>query len=166
MGVKFTQLIITHVLLIQITYIHRFPALNVIWTRTVTSALGKLLNCLWCFLKIYTDKNYTQPPVSTVAPNVNSGYIIIPLLYILQKMCFNCFVFCYVLCPQRLHLFRIVRDASGLQKLFHPAIPDGRTWSKFGEHGEHGKDGKHQPDDLKGNRRLLKEKSKPTFVDV
>jgi len=23
---------------------------------------------------------------------------------------------------------------SGLQKLFHPAIPDGRTWSKFGEH--------------------------------
>ena len=37
-------------------------------------------------------------------------------------------------------------------------IPDGRTWSKLGEHeehgghrehGEHGKDGKHQPDDLK-----------------
>ena len=33
--------------------------------------------------------------------------------------------------------------------------PDGRTWSKLGEHGEHGeygkhgKDGKHQPDDLK-----------------
>ena len=22
-----------------------------------------------------------------------------------------------------------------LQKFFHPAIPDGRTWSKFGEHG-------------------------------
>ena len=53
--------------------------------------------------------------------------------------------------------------------MFHPAIPYGRTWSKFnllhvlligehgvhgenigehgvhGEHGEHGKDGKHQP---------------------
>ena len=37
-------------------------------------------------------------------------------------------------------------------------IPDGRTWSKLGEHeehgghrehGEHGKDGKHQPDDMK-----------------
>ena len=24
---------------------------------------------------------------------------------------------------------------AGLQKLLHPAIPDGRTWSKFGEHG-------------------------------
>ena len=34
----------------------------------------------------------------------------------------------------------------------HPAIPDGRTWSRLGEHGEHGengKDGKHQPDNLK-----------------
>ena len=39
-------------------------------------------------------------------------------------------------------------------------IPDGRTWSKLGEHeehgghrehGEHGKDGKHQPDDLKNS---------------
>ena len=44
---------------------------------------------------------------------------------------------------------------SGLQKLFYPAIPDGRTWSNFGEHGEqrerreHGKDGKHQQDGLK-----------------
>ena len=37
-------------------------------------------------------------------------------------------------------------------------IPDGRTWSKLGEHeehgghrehGEHGKDGKHQLDNLK-----------------
>ena len=59
-------------------------------------------------------------------------------------------------------------DEPGLQKLFHPAIPDGRTWSKFGEHGqhgEHGKDGKHQPDDSKVTRRLLKEKSKLTFVD-
>ena len=35
-----------------------------------------------------------------------------------------------------------------------------------GEHGEHGKDGKHQPDDSKVTRRLLKEKSKLTFVDV
>ena len=51
---------------------------------------------------------------------------------------------------------------SGLQKLLHPAIPDGRTWSKFGEHG---KDGKHQPDDSKV-RRPLKEKSKLTFIDV
>ena len=37
----------------------------------------------------------------------------------------------------------------------YPAIPDGRTWSNFGEHGEqrergeHGKDGKHQQDGLK-----------------
>ena len=44
---------------------------------------------------------------------------------------------------------------TGLYKLLHPAIPDGRTWSKLGEHeeqrerGEHGKDGKHQPDDIK-----------------
>ena len=30
----------------------------------------------------------------------------------------------------------------GLYKLFHPAIPDGRTWSKFGEHGQ---DGEHDP---------------------
>ena len=43
--------------------------------------------------------------------------------------------------------------SSGLYKLFHPVIPDGRTWSRLGEHwvhrvhGEHGKDGKHQPDD-------------------
>ena len=32
----------------------------------------------------------------------------------------------------------------GLHKLWDPAIPDERTWSKFGEHGEHGKDGKRQ----------------------
>ena len=37
----------------------------------------------------------------------------------------------------------------GLQKLWNPAIPDGKRWSKFGEHGEHVKDGKHHPDDLK-----------------
>ena len=36
--------------------------------------------------------------------------------------------------------------------ILHSAIPDGRTWSKLGEHEEHkergeqGKDGKHQPD--------------------
>ena len=35
---------------------------------------------------------------------------------------------------------------TGVQKSFHPTIPDGSTWNKFGargEHGEHGKDGKH-----------------------
>ena len=40
---------------------------------------------------------------------------------------------------------------AGLYKLFHPAILDGRTWSKLGghgEHGEHGEHGKHQPDNL------------------
>ena len=30
---------------------------------------------------------------------------------------------------------------TGLQNSFHPAIPGGRTWSKFGEHGDHGKHG-------------------------
>ena len=41
---------------------------------------------------------------------------------------------------------------SGLHKLFHAAIPDGRTGSKLGEHGEHrerrehGKKAKYQPD--------------------
>ena len=34
----------------------------------------------------------------------------------------------------------------GLYKLCHPAMPDRRTWRKYGENG---KDGKHQPDDLK-----------------
>ena len=38
---------------------------------------------------------------------------------------------------------------AGLYKLFHPAILDGRTWSKLGEHREHGIDGKHQPHALK-----------------
>ena len=40
---------------------------------------------------------------------------------------------------------------SGLYKLFHTAIPEGRTWSKLGEHEEHRqyKGGKHQPGDLK-----------------
>ena len=40
----------------------------------------------------------------------------------------------------------LTRLAAGVQKSFHPTIPDGSTWSKFGargEHGEHGKDGKH-----------------------
>ena len=58
---------------------------------------------------------------------------------------------------------------AGLQNLLNPAIPDWRTWSKSGEreeHGEHGKDGKHQPDDSKVTRRLLREKSKLTFVYV
>jgi len=32
---------------------------------------------------------------------------------------------------------------TGLYKLCHPAILDGRTWSKLGEHGEHGEHGKH-----------------------
>ena len=42
-----------------------------------------------------------------------------------------------------------------LYMLFHPAILDGRTGSKLGEHGEHGEyvehriDEKHQPDDIK-----------------
>ena len=26
---------------------------------------------------------------------------------------------------------------TGLHNLFHPTIPDGSTWSKFGAHGEH-----------------------------
>ena len=39
-----------------------------------------------------------------------------------------------------------LHDIVKLHKLFHPTIPDGRTWSKLGENGEHGK---HQPDDLK-----------------
>ena len=30
----------------------------------------------------------------------------------------------------------------GLYKMFHPAIPDRRTWSKLGEHGQ---DGEHDP---------------------
>ena len=37
----------------------------------------------------------------------------------------------------------------GLHKLFHPAISDGRKWSKLGEHGEHGENGKHQLDHFK-----------------
>ena len=42
-----------------------------------------------------------------------------------------------------------------LHKLFHPAIPNERTWSNLGEHGEHrerrepGKEAKHQSNDLK-----------------
>ena len=59
---------------------------------------------------------------------------------------------------------------AGVYKLWKPAstILDWRTWSKFRErreHGEHGKDGKHG-DVLRFNRRLPKEKSKLTFVDV
>ena len=45
--------------------------------------------------------------------------------------------------------YRSSSFSAGLHKLFHLAIPDGRTWSKLGQHGEHGKDGKHQPQDLK-----------------
>ena len=30
-----------------------------------------------------------------------------------------------------------------LLKLFHPAIPDGRTWRKLGKHGEYGENGEH-----------------------
>ena len=36
--------------------------------------------------------------------------------------------------------------AARLHKFWNSAIPDGRTWSKFGERGEHEKDEKHQPD--------------------
>ena len=32
---------------------------------------------------------------------------------------------------------------TGLHKLRHPAIPDGRTWSKLRKHGEHGENGEH-----------------------
>ena len=47
------------------------------WTRMVTLALGKFSSS-WCFLKIYTaDKNFTQPPVAPVAPNINSDIIVI-----------------------------------------------------------------------------------------
>ena len=41
---------------------------------------------------------------------------------------------------------RQIIQKPGVQKSFHPTIPNGSTWSKFGargEHGEHGKDGKH-----------------------
>ena len=54
-------------------------------------------------------------------------------------------------------LTRPIYNSTGLYKLLHPVILDGRTWSKLEEHqpeqGEHterredGKDGKHQPDD-------------------
>ena len=33
---------------------------------------------------------------------------------------------------------------TGLHKLWNPAIPDERTYGKFGEHGGHGTDGKRQ----------------------
>ena len=59
------------------------------------------------------------------------------------------YVNCYLQCHS--HEDQKVKHP-GLYKLFHPAILDGRTWSKLGEHGdhgEHGKDGKHQLDDLK-----------------
>ena len=42
--------------------------------------------------------------------------------------------------------FELNGEVAGVQKSFHPTIPDGSTWSKFGaheEHGERGKDGKH-----------------------
>ena len=53
-----------------------FHASNVMWTRTVTLVLGKLLSSSWCFLKIYTaDKNFTRPPVALVVPNINSVWI-------------------------------------------------------------------------------------------
>ena len=35
-------------------------------------------------------------------------------------------------------------DLAGLHKLFHTAIPDGRTRSKLGEHGKHGEHGEHR----------------------
>ena len=50
---------------------------------------------------------------------------------------------------------------AGLYKSVHPSIPDGRTWTKLGDHGEHGKDGKHQTDDLKHSIY----DSKHTFCD-
>ena len=45
-------------------------------------------------------------------------------------------------------------EVSELYKLCYPAILDGRTKSKLGEHGDHkehedGRYGKHQPDDRK-----------------
>ena len=57
-----------------------------------------------------------------------------------------------VIIPRSRNRLKSAISSSGLYKLFHPAILDGKTWSKFGEHGErggHGKDGRHQPDDLK-----------------
>ena len=33
------------------------------------------------------------------------------------------------------NVFNVLKSIPGLQKLFHSAIPDGRTWSKFGKHG-------------------------------
>ena len=55
---------------------HRCHASNVMWRRTVTIALAKLLSSSLCFLKIYTaDKNFTRPPVAPVAPNINSVYM-------------------------------------------------------------------------------------------
>ena len=41
-------------------------------------------------------------------------------------------------CPGMFAKYYAAKKSSsmaGLQKLFHPAIPDGRTWSKYGEHG-------------------------------
>ena len=52
------------------THVHKFHAPNVMWTRRVILALGKLGSSSWCYLKIYTaDKKFTWPPV---APNINS----------------------------------------------------------------------------------------------
>ena len=60
----------------KMTHVHGFHASFVMWTRTVNSALGKLLSSCWCFLNIYrTDENFTPPPVALVAPNINSANI-------------------------------------------------------------------------------------------
>ena len=58
----------------------------------------------------------------------------------------KCGVFFYPvpsLCVKQIGRARLNQTETGLYKLLHPAIPDGRTWSKLGEHGEHGKRGEH-----------------------
>ena len=61
-----------------------------------------------------------------------------------------------------LKMMNLKFDLTGLSKSRHPAIPDGRTWRKLGEHwelgkhGEHVKDGKHKSDKVKHQTTINK----------
>ena len=85
----------------KITHVHKFHASNVMWTRTVTLALGKLLSSSWCFLKIYTaDKNFTRPLVAPVAPNINSELVTFTR-FLSKGQLFNAFIWCdHMTCSQ------------------------------------------------------------------
>ena len=96
---------------------------------------------LWCTKRIFGCIQRAQDECDAMNKKYTWTYTRGAYKYILGYVYKRCMLLHFVRSISSL-VFTYLRSPAGLYKLFHPAIPDGRTWSKFGEHGQ---DGDHDP---------------------